>query len=79
MIAAVRKRFEPPKDQKKTNGGGDASADKKRPGPRPAPFSGSYSQQDQDELSKADSEAFRMAGVGHEARDDLRKRVVGGQ
>lgn len=78
MIAAVRKRFETPKDQKKTDGA-NASVDKTRPGPRPAPFSGSYSQQDQDELSKADSEAFRMAGVGHEARDDLRKRVVGGQ
>ncbi|CAO1621789.1 unnamed protein product [Sympodiomycopsis kandeliae] len=64
MIAAVQKRFSPPKEEKKTKKGS-------------APFSGSYI--DQKELSAADAEAFRMAGVGTEAREDLRKRVVGNQ
>lgn len=73
MIAAVKKRFDPPKDKSQSQ------SQSKRPPVKPAPFSGSYSDADQHELSKADSEAFRMAGVGSEARDDLRRRVVGQQ
>lgn len=77
MIAAVLKRFDGGAGAKGKKEKKAVEEKKQRPGM--APFSGSYNDgASPDEASRIDRNAERMAGVGAEAREDVRKRVVGG-